>query len=197
MRPLPPSAAEALERLLAGNTLALAGSPLSVPEAARREALATGQKPFAAIVSCVDSRVIPELVLHAEPGSVIVVRVPGNALCEASVAAVDFAVGMLGVPLVFVLGHSDCGAMAMAVAALTEKGAPRGLPAVVRTLKRAVKRTSEERDHVNAAIAENVRLVSAGLARHSRALRSAVKANAAGVAGGVFDIRSGAVTRLL
>jgi carbonic anhydrase len=198
MRPLPPASAEALERLMAGSALARSGSPLPVPDEALREALATQQKPFAVVVSCVDSRVIPELLFHQEPGSLIVARVPGNAVYDTTVAAVDFAVGELGVPLVYVLGHSQCGAMQIALAAIDQRSAaPRGLRGIVRALAPAVKRTRHEREALPAATAENVRLVAATLARRSGALRAALKANAAGVAGGVYDIRSGDVTRLL
>jgi carbonic anhydrase len=148
---------------MAGNARFLGGTPLPAPDRARREELAGGQHPFAVVLSCVDSRVVPELLFQAEPGSIFVARVLGNALCEASIAAIDFAVGRFGVPLVFVLGHSQC-------AALREN---------------------------DAAIEENVHRVVDGLAKRSRALRAALKENAVGIAGGVYDIRSGSVTRLL
>ncbi len=198
MQTLPSPAAEALERLLAGNAVAVAGSPLAVPDEATRAALAQHQEPFAVIVSCVDSRVVPELLFHQKPGSLIVARVPGNGLYDTTVATVDFAVGELRVPLVFVLGHSQCGAMQLALRTIDQRGAmPTGLRGVVRALAPAIKRTRQERDALSTAIAENVRLVAPALARRSLALRTALKANAAGIAGGVYDIASGSVTRVL
>lgn len=148
---------------MAGNARFLSGAPLPVPDRARREELADGQHPFAVVLSCVDSRVVPEVLFHQEPGCIFVARVPGNALCETSVASIDFAVGRFSVPLVFVLGHSQCIAL-------------------------------REND---AAIVKNVHRVVGGLAKRSRALRAALKEDAAGIAGGVYDIRSGCVTRLL
>lgn len=163
MRTLAQAANEALDRLIAGNARFLSGAQLPAPDLLRREALAGGQHPFAIVLTCIDSRVVPELIFNAEAGSIFVARVPGNTLCEASVSSIDLAVGRFNVPLVFVLGHSQCAAL-------------------------------HENDD---EIAENVRRVVEGLAERSPELRAGLKENAAGIAGGVYDIRSGSVTRLL
>lgn len=199
MQTLPPAAAAALERLLAGNTRMLAGQPLLPPDSARRSELAEVQTPFAAILACVDSRVIPELVFHQDIGNLIVARVPGNTLDDDAIAALEFAVAMLGAPLAFVLGHTGCGAMQIAIDSVHDRRRPPGhlAPALAPLLPAVRRALGGEGDWLDNAVAENVRLVVQTLPRRSPLLRAAVKKNAAGIAGGVYDLRTGVVTRLL
>ena len=79
------------------------------------KSLEDGQSPFAIIVSCADSRVVPELVFDAGLGEIFVIRVAGNIANTSSVASLEYAVAHLGVNLVVVLGHENCGAVSAAI----------------------------------------------------------------------------------
>lgn len=81
----------------------------------RRKTLAAGQKPFAVIVSCSDSRVPPELIFDQGLGDIFVVRVAGNVIDEVGKGSVEYGVEHLGAHLVVVLGHEKCGAVSATV----------------------------------------------------------------------------------
>lgn len=74
-----------------------------------------GQSPYAAILSCADSRVIPERIFSAGEGELFVVRVAGNIANTSSIASLEYAVHVLGVRIIVVLGHEGCGAVKSAI----------------------------------------------------------------------------------
>jgi carbonic anhydrase len=123
----PPGPAEALADLLAGNRRFVAGRPrhgYHVTSEAGRQPV---QHPTALVVGCLDSRVIPEALLDQDFGSVMVVRTGGHVVDSAVLGSVEFAVSVIGVPLVMVLGHQYCGAVYTSVAALRgSSGRPAG-----------------------------------------------------------------------
>lgn len=112
--------AEALAHLLAGNRRFVSGRPLHGHDvSAAAEAAASGdQQPGAVVVGCIDSRVPLEAIFDQTFGSICVVRSAGHVLDRAVLGSVEFAVSQLAVPLVVVLGHERCGAVASAVTAL-------------------------------------------------------------------------------
>ena len=115
-RPLAPQAA--LDELLRGNARFAAGAPLHPRQSvARRQLAATGQKPLAAVLTCADSRVPPELLFDQGLGDLYVVRVAGNAPTAYVTGSLEFAVEALGVSVLLVLGHELCAAVAAAVTA--------------------------------------------------------------------------------
>ncbi|HEY9084483.1 MAG TPA: carbonic anhydrase [Candidatus Tyrphobacter sp.] len=195
MRRLPPLAQESLNRLLAGNERMRAGEALAVPHQTRRAELAHGQQPFAAVLACIDSRVVPEIVFHQPVGAILASRVPGSTLEDAALATFEFAISSLGVPLVFVLGHTSCAAMRLAIEFMRDGAKPPGqMLRSARALAVPAKRAYHlDGDWVDNAAAENVRLVIASLPRRSRTIRQALKRNDLGLAGGVYDLRSGDV----
>ena len=85
-------------------------------DSSRREELTGGQQPYAIILSCADSRVIPELAFDAGIGELFVVRVAGNVANSSSIASMEYAVAHLGSSVLMVLGHESCGAVTAAVA---------------------------------------------------------------------------------
>jgi carbonic anhydrase len=108
---------EALERLVNGNERFLRGEARFT--GMRREVLADlarGQRPFATILGCSDSRVVPELIFDAVLGELFVVRVAGNVLSAEIAGSLQFAAAQLQTPLFVVLGHEGCGAVAAALA---------------------------------------------------------------------------------
>src|SRR5262249_44965969 len=111
-----PSSAEALQRLKEGNAR-FASDQLTVRNlgSGRRAQLAQGQQPFAVILSCADSRVIPELIFDQGLGDLFVLRVAGNIADPAVLASMEYAVEHLQTPLIVVLGHESCGAVKAAL----------------------------------------------------------------------------------
>lgn len=109
-------ALDALERLKRGNKNylnAVTGAGDISPEI-RRYTSVNGQKPYAVIVSCSDSRVIPECIFSAGIGDLFVIRVAGNVIDSHQLGSIEYAVDHLGCKLVVVLGHTGCGAVGAA-----------------------------------------------------------------------------------
>lgn len=107
------SAGEALERLRQGN-LRFASNVRSLDtfrDHARRADLASGQRPFAIVLGCSDSRVPAEIVFDQGVGDLFVIRVAGNVVAPSQVGSVEFAASRFGTRLVVVLAHSNCGAV--------------------------------------------------------------------------------------
>ena len=110
----------ALDRLKEGNkrhVSGLGGRRARTTSRHRRD-LILGQQPFAVILGCADSRVPPEIVFDQGPGDLFVIRVAGNIASTPQKGSIDFAVDVLGTKLVVVLGHSQCGAVEAALAAV-------------------------------------------------------------------------------
>lgn len=107
---------EALARLKEGNDLFMADRlPAREEHRERRLEIAKGQQPFAVLVGCSDSRVSPELLFGRGLGELFIVRNAGNTVDTAALGSIEYAVAELGVPLIVVLGHERCGAVAAAV----------------------------------------------------------------------------------
>ncbi|MCD8004576.1 MAG: carbonic anhydrase [Oscillospiraceae bacterium] len=117
MNPLNISAEEALERLKQGNRRYLQGdAPIGdVSPAARQYAWRHGQAPYAIIISCSDSRVIPESIFSAGIGELFVIRLAGNVIDNHQLGSIEYAAGHLGSRLILVLGHTCCGAVDAAI----------------------------------------------------------------------------------
>lgn len=115
--PVVPSAEEVpqeyvLDFLLEGNERFAEDEPLHPDQTLERlRSLNKGQHPVAAIVSCSDSRVPPELIFDQGLGDLFVIRNAGNIVSDYEIGSVEYAVGVLGVPLVIVMGHTNCGAI--------------------------------------------------------------------------------------
>ena len=111
------NAREALEKLKAGNqiyrTAKTAGGDVS-PEL-RAKTCAEGQQPYAIVVTCSDSRVIPEAIFSAGIGDLFVIRVAGNVIDDHQLGSIEYAASHLGSRLVVVLGHDHCGAVDAAI----------------------------------------------------------------------------------
>jgi len=111
------SAEQALQRLVAGNERFRTGATrLTKQTRADLNSLAAGQYPFATILGCSDSRVVPELIFDAGLGDLFVVRVAGNVLSPEGAGSLQYAGSHLNTPLFVVLGHEGCGAVSAALA---------------------------------------------------------------------------------
>ena len=111
------SADEALERLKFGNERYVSSCKYDgdISQFRREELAENGQHPFAVIISCSDSRVMPEVIFDAGLGELFVIRSAGNVVDGCTLGSIEYAVGHMGVKLVLVLGHTNCGAIAEAI----------------------------------------------------------------------------------
>ncbi|MGH7865188.1 MAG: carbonic anhydrase [Candidatus Binataceae bacterium] len=189
--PAPASPQAALQRLLEGNRRFASGLTIhpNYP-AERRLELVEGQKPFAVIVGCSDSRTAPTIVFDRGLGDLFVVSLAGNVVDPIAIESVGYAVNTLETPLVCVLGHEKCGAVSAAVKYGT--GAP-GLEHLMATLQPAVDSARREPgDLVHNAILENVKRVMGEL-RNAVQLKPRLEAGKVRVCGGVYNLESGHV----
>jgi carbonic anhydrase len=161
--------------------------------------LAEGQTPDAVIVGCADSRVSPEILFDQGVGDLFVVRVAGNVVSNAGVivkGSIEYAVAELSVPLILVLGHTQCGAVKAAIQHLDAKDAlPGALAGLVDAIKSAVVAAKgKPGDPLDNAIRANVLAGVARLKALPPIVAPAVKQGKVKVVGGVYDLKSGAVT---
>ncbi|NBA94382.1 carbonic anhydrase [Pseudomonas sp. R5(2019)] len=189
---------EALERLLEGNARYRAGLTRRFDFHAERSALSLGQNPFAAILSCADSRVAPEYAFDTARGDVFVVRVAGNFLTPESLGSLEYAVMVLGTPLLMVLGHDRCGAVAAAVKAVQDGTRFEGqIQLLADRLTPAVKHSmAVPGDLLDNAIAQNVRDTLRQLQEQSPLLAKAVAKGSLKMVAGIYRLEDGHVDLL-
>ncbi len=182
---------QALDRLMVGNQRFVTAQRLNPhQDPTRRAEVTAGQAPFAAILSCADSRVVPEIAFDQGIGDLFVVRVAGNLAITEDIASEEYAVGLLKVPLLVVLGHEKCGA----VSAALEGGE---LPGVIESLVFAIRPAieaskGESGDRLTNAIKANVRLQVQQL-QASSVIASALAAGTLKIVGAYYDLDSGEI----
>lgn len=138
-----------LEQLLEGNKRYLNEASTADYSFKRRvEQKADGQHPIACVVTCSDSRVVPEKIFDASLGEIFVTRVIGNIIDKDELASIDYAVNHLGAKLVIILGHTECGAIK---AAMYHKSSGYSRK-IIRQIKKCIHSQSNEleADKVNA-----------------------------------------------
>lgn len=152
---------EALQRLKDGNAAFVADRPAETDlSRQRRLELAQGQQPFATLVGCSDSRVGPEQLFGAGLGELFIVRTAGNNVDTAGMGSIEYSVMALKVPLIVVLGHEKCGAVAAATQVVTEDARfPGSIGRMIEPIVPAVlaAQKSGADDLVEASVEENVR----------------------------------------
>jgi carbonic anhydrase len=188
--------AEAISKLKEGNGRYTSGNvqhPGQTTE--RRTELAKTQHPFAAIVSCSDSRVPPEIVFDQGLGDLFVVRVAGNVINDEGLGSIEYTVDHLGTRLILVLGHQRCGAVQAAKETIAAKGkAPGHIESLVTAIKPAVEATAK--DDLDATIKANVKNVVQALRSSTPILKAKVDSGEVKVIGGYYSLDTGAVTFL-
>lgn len=187
--------AASLERLLKGNARYVEGVSLRHDFKHEREALAGGQNPYAAILSCADSRIAPEYAFDSGRGDLFVCRVAGNFANNESVASLEYAVAELGTPLILVLGHDACGAVSATIKSLKDGTTlPGHLPSLVTAIAPAVKAVSQQAgDTLSNAIRQNVVDNVVKLSSATPILSAAVEQGKLKVAGGIYRLKDGRV----
>ena len=181
-------------------TSATPSAPISIAISDRNtRPLVAGQRPFAVILSCADSRVAPEFAFDQTRGRLFVVRVAGNFVDDAGLASIEYGTSVLGAVLVMVLGHKQCGALKAAVDVVTKRAQlPGHLPALTRYLEPAVRQAQGEQASglVDAAIRQNVLLNVEQLRTSEPVMAGLVKANKVHIVGAIYDLATGRVTVL-
>jgi carbonic anhydrase len=152
-------------------------------------ALAQGQKPYAAILSCADSRVDPGWVFAIGSGELFQVRNAGNTAFDDGIASLEYAVAVLGTPLVLVMGHSGCGAVKAAMGS-------EPLTPLLEGLVKPIRASLRSGDALNTAIQGNVRYAADQLTSRSTVLKEAVAGGKLSIRSAYFDIGSGKVSLL-
>ena len=185
----------ALERLKEGNERYVEGVTRRHDFRHERQILAGGQNPYAAILSCADSRIAPEYAFDTGRGDLFVCRVAGNFANDDGIASLEYAVAVLAVPLILVLGHDACGAVDATIKSLKDNTTlPGHLPSLVTALAPAVKAASGQGgDALMSAIRQNVIDNVAKLKSAAPVLNAAVGQNKLKVVGGIYRLKSGKV----
>ncbi|MGN9808935.1 carbonic anhydrase [Micromonospora sp. BQ11] len=188
----------ALADLLAGNRRFVSGQPIHGHDVTAAAASASGdQEPYAVLLGCIDSRVPLEAIFDQTFGSICVIRTGGHVLDRAVRGSIEYVVGQLEVPLVMVLGHERCGAVAATVDAL--RGGPRpggDLAYLVDEISPAVVEVGPDDPEVHpVAIRRHVLRTVAAL-RADDLLAGPVAAGRVDVVGALYDLTTGEVTLL-
>jgi carbonic anhydrase len=181
----------ALDELIAGNRRFTSGRTSSHRrDLAILQQMMERQEPFAAILSCADSRVPVEVVFDQTIGQLFVTRVAGNIVTPEIVASLEYAAAVLGTNTILVMGHSRCGAV---TAAIQGQEVPGNISALFPYIEPAVEQAGPD---LEATIRANVLIQAARLRQYSSLLASLIDDGKLKVAAGYFDILSGEVTLL-
>ncbi|MCO6474831.1 MAG: carbonic anhydrase [Melioribacteraceae bacterium] len=155
---------------------------------------AKGQHPYAIVLTCADSRVVPEIIFNKTIGELFVIRVAGNIIDESTLGSIEYAAKHLHSPYFLVLGHTHCGAVHAAVAGGSYSPS---INAIVESILPAVNisrhENSSEEEINEAAIRENVFLQINNALSKSELLRELVSSNRLKIGGGIYDILTGKV----
>lgn len=190
----PATPTAAIARLRAGNATFVSNPEAALPiSATRRAALATGQTPFAAVLSCADSRVPPEVVFHTGLGDLFVVRAAGHVADRSILASLEYAAEHLDVPLVVVMGHEACGAVKAAAETPAAKSLGPNLDYMLKAIRPSVAATASAPDdlRIRAAILKNVEDSINDLIAGSAILRHLAEAGKVGFVGAYYELSSG------
>jgi carbonic anhydrase len=188
---------QALAELKAGNARFASGHPLARNFTADIKSTASGQYPFAVVLSCLDSRQPIEIVLDQGIGDIFSARVAGNVLNDDILGSMEFACKASGAKLIAVIGHSNCGAIKGAVDNV-QLGNLTGLLAKIKPAMDAVPaenqpRTSKNYRFVDDVSKANVKLVMREIREHSSILREMLNKGEIGLVGGTYDLSTGKI----
>lgn len=179
-----------VQRLKDGNSRFVADKlDGQLQDSARRTSLTSGQQPYAIILSCADSRVVPELAFDTGLGELFVVRVAGNVANTSSIGSIEYAVAHIGCQVLVVLGHESCGAVTAAIG-----GGDNGynLNHLLAHVTPAVSACGDASD-VNSVVRKNAELTASELAKRSSIIGDAVADGKLQVIPAYYNLGSGEV----
>jgi carbonic anhydrase len=154
-----------------------------------KQKTAEKQEPFAAVLSCADSRIPVEIVFDQTIGHVFVTRVAGNVATAEIIGSLEYGVAVLGTRVIMVLGHASCGAVSASIAA---KEVPGQISTLYRYIRPALDRAGADVDAVSRANAQ----IQAGVLRDSPVIGGAIGQGRLKVVAAHYELASGAVTLL-
>jgi carbonic anhydrase len=195
-RPAAVSSDEALQFLIEGNKRYVANKALSPDISyARRKNLSTyGQKPFAIILSCSDSRVPPELVFNQGLGDLFVVRNAGNVVDPVALGSIEYGAEHLKAPLIVVLGHEKCGAVKAAMEGAEASEAITAIMDKIKPSYEKVKASTQNADELyDKTIDENIRASIAAISK-SPVIQKLSKEQKIDIVGAKYHMDTGKVT---
>ena len=187
---------ESLSKLLEGNKRFISGQLTTKDcSAEKRQELTKGQHPFAIVLSCSDSRVPAEIVFDQGLGDIFVVRVAGNVVDPTTLGSIEYGAEHLNAPLLMILGHEQCGAVA---ATLDAKGKPEGnIGAILKKIMPAVKTAKaakkDKDETLQIAIQENVRNTYRDIMKNSKIVPEMVHEGKLKVIGAEYYLGTGKV----
>ena len=180
----------ALAELMAGNKRFIAERLTAHDEdlAILKQHTVDKQEPFAAVLSCADSRVPVELVFDQSIGHIFVTRVAGNVITPEIIASLEYGAAVLGTKVILVMGHANCGAVS---AAIKGKEVPGQISALYAHIQPAVDKAGP---NLEATIKANARIQATLLRQASTVVSGLVKEGTLKVVAGYYDLSTGAVT---
>jgi len=195
LSPLPPQSLSpdaALQKLMEGNQRFAEHHPEYPDQSqARLQEVAQAQHPFVTILSCADSRVPAEIIFDQGIGDIFDVRIAGNIVIPEALGSIEYAVVLLGTPVVMVLGHERCGAV---TAAVQNEALLGDISSFVKAIKPAVERVKDQSgDAVENAVVANVQYQIERLKR-SPLLTERLQSGKLKIVGGRYDLDTGRVT---
>jgi carbonic anhydrase len=188
------AAQHSLETLLEGNRrfIEMQNGHFKYADHHRAE-MVKGQSPIAAVVACIDSRVVPEVIFDQPMGQIFVSRVPANVASDSAQWMIDIAVGEFEVPLVLVIGHTGCLALKQV---MDGKSGPGGLLRFKVQSAVSKARFRDPSDVYLESIKQNAIQTVEDLQRESAALRDAIRLKKTAVVAGLYDMETGVVSVL-
>ncbi|MFF8538638.1 carbonic anhydrase [Streptomyces sp. SAS_267] len=189
-----PTPRDAIDLLMAGNQRFVSGTPEHPnQDATRRTEIAPSQQPFAVLFGCSDSRLAAEIIFDRGLGDLFVVRTAGHVAGTEVLGSIEFGVSVLNAPLVVVLGHDSCGAVAAACSALENGQTPGGFvrDVVERVTPSVLAARAAGRDTAEEILAEHIEHTVDLLLERSRVLADAVAAGRLAVVGLSYRLSDG------
>jgi carbonic anhydrase len=187
---------DSFKMLMDGNGRFVSGKPLmkDVSDVKRKD-LCLGQKPFAIVLTCSDSRVPPEILFDQCLGDIFVVRVAGNVVDKIELGSIEYAAEHLNSPLLFILGHSKCGAVKATIEA---KGEPEGnIGEIVKKIQPAAetakKKGGTQEEVLETAIKENVKNVYNDVMTKSKIIPHLAQEGKLKIVAGEYKLDSGKI----
>ncbi|MFK3979854.1 carbonic anhydrase [Micromonospora sp. NPDC050397] len=195
----PASPAAALDLLLEGNKRFISGNRLHPhQDADRRTALAPAQRPFAVLFGCSDSRLAAEIIFDRGLGDLFVVRTAGHVVGPEVLGSIEYAIAALDTPLIAVLGHDSCGAIAATLAAIQHGITPGGFmrDVVERVMLSVMPVYDQTTNNPDLAVEEHVRFTVDMLAQRSSVIAERLADGRVGVVGLSYRLAEGSVQRV-
>lgn len=184
-----------LQRLIDGNKRFAESKAEHINQSAeRRTELAKGQKPFAVVVTCSDSRVPPEIIFDQGLGDLFVIRTAGNIVDDIGLGSIEYAVEHLGVQLIVVLGHEKCGVVDAAVKGGHAEGHIQNLIEAIRPV--VEKEKKNKGDLLDNSVKANALRVVRQLNSSKPILKEFVHEKKLTIVGARYDLDDGVVTIL-